>query len=530
MARNATMSETAKVLLVEDNPADAFMLRASLQSSRWGAVDVHQVDRVSAAVLHLRHQPADVVLLDLGLPDVRGLDAVRTALAGAPGVPLVVLTGMDDKGMAEQALKEGAQDYLVKGEANGELVMRSIRYAMLRQQMRDEADRARREQLALKDEFLSHVSHELRSPLAVVHQFVTILEDGLAGEMTPTQREYLGIARHNAQQLGSMIDDLLEITRAQVGKLTSEPRCMDIAEAIEQAVAGFQARAAEKRIALVVRTTERLPTLYADPRRVAQVLANLLDNAIKFTPEGGTISVGAAPDQQEPDQVRCRVSDSGCGMSAEETRLVFERLYQVQGASTASRKGLGLGLYISKELIHRQGGRIWAESELGKGSTFAFTLPVFALPKLILPVLAAQSKPVSALSVLRVELCGNPAAAGDGAWDDLVREAYRVVQRCVLPDLDVLLPRVGGEPRNESLFIVAVVDAPGAGVLARRVREQLAGTGMLAAGGVQQKVSVHPIPLPSWSDPGSLASSFETVVPNLEALIRASASPNGSPA
>ena len=172
---------------------------------------------VEDAIIRLREERFDVILLDLSLPDSQGQETLAKAYGQAHDTPIVVLTGHSDETMAIQTVHEGAQDYLVKGQVDGHTLVRSIRYAIERHRLITELDRGRQQQLKIKDQFLSHVSHELRSPLAVIHQFVTILLDRIAGDLTSEQNEYLGIILRNVNQLRKMIEDLLEVTRAETG-------------------------------------------------------------------------------------------------------------------------------------------------------------------------------------------------------------------------------------------------------------------------------------------------------------------------
>src|SRR4029077_10683178 len=177
-----------------------------------------------------------VVLLDLGLPDAHGLDTVRQVHAVAPTVPLIVLTGLDDEALAGEAMKEGAQDYLIKGQIENRALPRALRHAIERHRMQTETDVIRTKQMRFKDEFLSHVSHELRSPLTAIYQFVTILLDRLGGELNVEQHNYMEIILRNVKQLQSMIDDLLEVTRVQAGKLTIDLQCTSVSDAIEYTI------------------------------------------------------------------------------------------------------------------------------------------------------------------------------------------------------------------------------------------------------------------------------------------------------
>src|ERR1700724_3014766 len=201
--------KSLQVLLVEDSAGDALLLREMFRKEPPGSFALTHVERMSDALSELAKGGIDIVLLDLGLPDGYGLDTVRRAQGAAPGVPVIVLTGLDDEAFAAQAMKEGAQDYLIKGQIENRALPRALRHAIERMRMQTETALALTNQVQFKDEFLSHVSHELRSPLTAIYQFVAILLDSLAGEVNPKQHEYLQNALKNSRQLKSMIDDLL---------------------------------------------------------------------------------------------------------------------------------------------------------------------------------------------------------------------------------------------------------------------------------------------------------------------------------
>jgi PAS domain S-box-containing protein len=237
----------------------------------------------------------------------------------------------------------------------------------------------RQDQMRFKDEFLSHVSHELRSPLTAIKQFTTILLGGLAGELNKEQREYQQIVLKNIRQLQAMIDDLLEVTRLETGKLTVEPERVSVMLAVTDTFNTLKGSARAKGVTLSYELAPNLPSVNADPTRLRQILIILLDNAIKFTPEGGSITVKGIVLQADTRLMLLEVSDNGVGIDPQITENIFERLYQVSERTEGSRKGLGLGLYICKELVMRQGGTIWAKRRAQNGSTFSFTLPVFTL-------------------------------------------------------------------------------------------------------------------------------------------------------
>jgi signal transduction histidine kinase/FixJ family two-component response regulator len=339
-----------------------------------------------------------------------------------------------------------------------------------------ELEQTRQQQLRLKDEFLSHVSHELRSPLTAIHQFVTILLDGLAGDLNPEQREYMEIALKNVHQLQNMISDLVEITRAETGKLTIEPERMSIAKVIDETCSSLKRGAAAKGIMLSVDLQENMPFAYADPVRIKQVLYNLIDNGIKFTPGNGVITVRARISEQDPDFLCCSVADTGYGISIEDQEKIFDRLYQAKQPISQSRKGLGLGLHICRELVSRHGGKIWVESRQGHGSTFSFTLPIFSLARLIAPVLTPENLLKGSVALISIQLFSpvNPGPTKTRSDEIILREVQNVLTRCILPDLDVLLPRMADRKTGDIFFMLACADQTGTEVLVRRIKGQLA--------------------------------------------------------
>ena len=255
-----------------------------------------------------------------------------------------------------------------------------------RKKAEEALEQIRQDQMRFKDEFLSHVSHELRSPLTAIKQFTSILLGGLAGELNPEQREYQQIVLRNIGQLQSMIDDLLEVTRLESGKLTIEPESVSVVDAVTDTFNTLLGTAEVKGVALSYDVPADLPPVHADRTRLRQILIILLDNAIKFTPAGGAVTIQARPLPQDPRFLLFEVSDTGCGIGPVISERIFERLYQVSDRIQTSRKGLGLGLYICKELVTRQGGHIWVKRRPEKGTTFSFTLPVGSLDTAIAPV------------------------------------------------------------------------------------------------------------------------------------------------
>ncbi len=463
-------NDATQVLLIEDNPGDADLTRLRLVEAN-ADVQVKCVDRLSAALSCLGEKPA-VILLDLNLPDSRGAATYRSILDKAPGIPVVILSGQDDEALANKALHQGAQDYLVKGSFNAKDLNRAMRYAMERQALLRAVEMSQKQQLDFKNQFLSHVSHELRTPLTCIHQYVTLLVDGLLGPVTPEQADHLKTVLRSVNQLHAMIRDLLEATRAESGKIRVEPRCISPRELVQQASAMLRPTAAAKKIGVEIAVDQRVPLVHADPDRTLEVLINLLDNAIKFTPPGGSVVVKACLVEADPEWVYVSVSDTGVGISPEAKNLIFERLYQDPNATANSRSGLGLGLFISREIVRLHGGRIWVSSEPGHGSTFTFTVPVYSLAKLLSSVAIYENRMRPSFVLVRVDLAplSNPPL---GNWKETWQQALEIVRRCVYLDKDLVLPPMGTAGTSETFFVVAATDMQRSGIMTKRIREQL---------------------------------------------------------
>src|ERR1700681_316113 len=238
--------EPAHILLIEDNPGDADLVRLRLVESK-SDVQVNCVPRLADALACLDAETPTLVLLDLNLPDSHGAETFRRIMQKAPNVPVVILSGQDDEVLAIKAVHLGVQDYLIKSEITSKQLERALRYAIERQGLIRSLDITRKQQLEFKNRFLSHVSHELRTPLTCIHQYVTLLLDGLAGPIAPDQHDHLKTVLKSVNQLHAMIRDLLEATRAESGQMRIEPRCIAMGELVQQEFTMLNPTAARKK-------------------------------------------------------------------------------------------------------------------------------------------------------------------------------------------------------------------------------------------------------------------------------------------
>jgi signal transduction histidine kinase len=240
---------------------------------------------------------------------------------------------------------------------------------------REIADKSRQLEAASrhKSEFLANMSHELRTPLNAVIGFSEVLIQRMFGDLNAKQDEYLKDIYASGQHLLSLINDILDLSKIEAGRMELAPAPFHLPTALENAITLVRERAARHGITLEIHLDPRLGDLVGDERKVKQVLLNLLSNAIKFTPEGGRISLKAALTDRS---VEISVSDTGIGIAPEDQAAIFEEFRQVGSDEARKLEGTGLGLTLAKKFVELHGGRIWVDSELGSGSTFTFTLPV----------------------------------------------------------------------------------------------------------------------------------------------------------
>ncbi|MGQ9714379.1 MAG: GAF domain-containing protein [Anaerolineae bacterium] len=229
-----------------------------------------------------------------------------------------------------------------------------------------EADRA-------KSEFVSTVSHELRTPMTSIKGYTDLLLMGAVGDLNPQQHHFLEVIKSNADRLTALINDLLDISRIETGRLRLDLQPMHVQEVIEEVLGSLRGRAEAKGLRVRAEVPQGLPAVVADRDRITQVVLNLMDNAVRYTPEGGEVSVRV---ELADEALLVHVQDTGIGIAPEEQDRIFERFYRSEDARVQETEGTGLGLAIVKSLVEMHGGRVWVESALEKGSTFSFTIPL----------------------------------------------------------------------------------------------------------------------------------------------------------
>jgi signal transduction histidine kinase len=380
--------EPLHVLSVEDSDEDFDLVSQSLSGLREPQFMVHREPNLSGAIQYLGSHHVDVALLDLSLPDSTAHQTLVSFRTRAPQVPVVVLTGADSKAQGLRSVQEGADDYLLKSQLQSELLGRTLSHAIERKILvlqRLEALKVEREArskaehaVAVRDQFLAIASHELRNPLSAMHLQIQVLIRNLRSSQEndsfddPILAMALGAGRQ-IRRFGKLIDTLLDLSTIQSGRLRLELSEFLVNDVVRESLELLGPEIESAGCSVVV--DAGLPVqCRADRLRLEQVLSNLISNALKYAP-GRPLSISFACDEET---VCIRVKDQGPGVARADLERIFSLFERTTLPSSGNVPGLGIGLYVAREIMEAHGGEIRVESELGRGSTFIVKLPRLA--------------------------------------------------------------------------------------------------------------------------------------------------------
>ncbi len=312
----------------------------------------------------------DLVLVDLTVPEMDGVEVVRRIYQFDPSIVTIIITGYASIESAVAVMKEGAYDYLPKPFTPDELVI-VVRRGLEKRRLDQESRALREEKEALERNFITMVTHQLRSPLSAILQYFEVLLGNIGGELTDIQREMLERAQERLQGLLQLINDWLDMSRLQEGEIVKRMRPVALADPIRAALVGLEDLGRKRGIRVVSEVDANLPKVRGDADSLREVFSNLIANAINYNRDHGEVRIRA---REEGDHVVVDVSDTGLGIDSREIPFIFDQFYRGKGKEIREREGTGLGLAIAHKIIRAHGGKISVNSQLGVGTTFSVEL------------------------------------------------------------------------------------------------------------------------------------------------------------
>jgi two-component system sensor histidine kinase/response regulator len=319
----------------------------------------------------VREKLPDFVLIDLKMPGIGGLEVLDKVKKINPDSIPIVITGYATVESAVEAMKRGAYDFLPKPFTPEELRL-IIRRGVERKKLQEEADSLRREKKLIEENFITMVSHQLRSPLVAVAQYFEVVLGGHLGDIGPQLKEMIEKARARLEGLLNLINDWLSIARMNGGQLVDRLKPTHLEPMLAKLVDFLQALTEENNITLRLAPPSGSDLALADPETLEEVFSNLITNAIKYNTIDGSVTLSI---REESKTIVVDVADTGVGISQEHLPFIFDQFYQIDRSKRGADKGSGLGLAIAKRIVEAHGGSLHVTSRAGEGSTFSVSLP-----------------------------------------------------------------------------------------------------------------------------------------------------------
>ncbi len=354
------VSEKLNILLIEDDDMFCHAIGALLRHKAPFKYLLERASTVEEGIDILSAKSFDVILCDLNLPDSTGVETFRRIHRLIPLHPLIILTGTDDESVAIQALQEGAQDYLEKGDLDGRSLARAIRYAIERSRL-----------IQQRDDFMATLVHDLKNPLVSTDRLYQYILEKHFGEIDPRLQEITAILKRSNESVMHLLMNLLEIYRYDVNIPQFEYEELDLGSLVQKSTHDLIPLAALKNLELQSAILGDTIKIKADGTAIQRVLLNIIGNSIKFTQDGGKVEVGV---NTNDGNALITVSDNGVGISEVGQKYLFQRFYHT-GKVKDYPLGHGLGLYVCRQIIEAHSGKICCESVDGKGTKFTIKLP-----------------------------------------------------------------------------------------------------------------------------------------------------------
>ncbi|MFZ2448045.1 MAG: hybrid sensor histidine kinase/response regulator [Syntrophobacteraceae bacterium] len=315
----------------------------------------------------LLHKPFDLVLVDLKMPGMDGVEVAHRINRFDPSIVTIIITGYATIESAVAVMKEGAYDYLPKPFTPDELVI-VVERGLEKRRLDLESTALRLEKAAMERNFVTMVTHQLRSPLSAISQYADVLLSGMGGDLNENQKEMVERIRYRLEGLLELINDWLDMSRIQSGEILSRRQPVSLADCVRGALSTFDLSAKEKNILCEIDIPENFPSVRVDPLTFGELVGNLISNAIKYNREGGSVRIRA---YEKKGWVVLEVEDTGPGIEEVEIPFVFEQFYRGKSPEIRQQTGTGLGLTIVERIIKAHGGKVEVRSTPGEGTVFS---------------------------------------------------------------------------------------------------------------------------------------------------------------
>jgi len=360
--------QKATILVIDDEKA---MRDSCYQVLSKDGYATETAENGQSGLQKIREVRPDLVLIDLKMPGMGGMELLEKIGQIDPDIISIVITGYATIESAVEAMKRNAYDFLPKPFTPDQLRI-VIKRGLERRRLAAESARLRREKMMMRENFITLVSHQLRSPLASVKQYFGVIREGFAGEVTDKQKEIIQKAGGYIDSLVQLINDWLDMSRVEAGRIRDKSEPVSLAAVLSEALEVLKPQAEAKKVVLELNSADNLPLLNGDPKCLKEAFLNLLSNGIKYNREGGRVTVTV---REQGDDLVIEVSDTGIGISRENLPFIFDEFFRIKSKETQHITGTGLGLSIARKIIEAHNGCVKVVSEPGRETTFSILLP-----------------------------------------------------------------------------------------------------------------------------------------------------------
>ena len=361
------------ILLIEDNAADVYLVKSYLTETGFLYNAITEIDTLKEGLELMHQQPFDVILLDLSLPDSQGIATLQKFITTVPEANVIVLTGLARREVGLEAVRIGAQDFLMKGNFDAELLAKTLNFTLERKKVLaslNDAQKARalaEESSKIKEQFIANISHEMRTPMNAIFGMAHLLSKTT---LNTEQRDFVNSINNASEILLGIINDVLDFSTLQNSEINFDIAPFNIHTLLYNVINVVQYKKNEKSLEFQLSIDENLPTtLLGDKLRLNQILFNIVGNAVKFT-DTGFVRISTHTDVLKNNKVKVKfaIQDTGIGIPADKVDAIFDSFVRITSKERLF-EGTGLGLAIVKNMVNQQNGHVWAESVLGKGTS-----------------------------------------------------------------------------------------------------------------------------------------------------------------